>query len=225
MAYRKKASLVMKLNPDLVIVPECEHPSKLKNLADPSGVIWQGENLNKGLGVFSYHGYSIKLLHTHNPAIKNILPIAVSKGSINFILLAIWAYNPIDKDYNYVGQVWKAINFYEGLLKNKNVIIIGDFNSNVFWDKLKRKTNHTMVVEKLAALNIFSTYHLHQSLKQGKEQHPTFFMYHHENKPYHIDYCFASADLLQNLQSVEIGKYQDWVEYSDHTPIIATFKM
>ena len=224
MAYRNKASQILKLNPDLVIIPECEHPDRLKNLANPTDIIWQGENINKGLGIFSYNDYRIKLLEIHDPTVRNILPISVTKGSINFSLLAVWAYNPLDRDYNYIGQVWKAINLYEKLLKNQDVIIVGDFNSNVFWDKLKRKTNHSMVVQKLAELNIFSTYHIHESLEQGKERHPTFFMYHHEDKPYHIDYCFASSGFLKNLQSFEIGAYQEWHKYSDHSPIIVTFK-
>ena len=224
MAYRNKASQILKLNPDLVIIPECEHPDRLKNLANPTDIIWQGENINKGLGIFSYNDYRIKLLEIHDPTVRNILPISVTKGSINFNLLAVWAYNPLDRDYNYIGQVWKAINLYEMLLKNQDVIIVGDFNSNVFWDKLKRKTNHSMVVQKLAELNIFSTYHILESLEQGKERHPTFFMYHHEDKPYHIDYCFASSGFLKNLQSFEIGAYQEWHKYSDHSPIIVTFK-
>jgi exodeoxyribonuclease III len=30
MAYRKKAGFILKHQPDIVIVPECEHPDKLK---------------------------------------------------------------------------------------------------------------------------------------------------------------------------------------------------
>ena len=48
-------------------------------------------------------------------------------------------------------------------------------------------------------------------------------MYRHKNKPYHIDYCFVSADLVAKLRSVEIGDYDFWTKYSDHVPVIVTF--
>ena len=228
MAFRKKAGFILKHLPDILIVPECEHPDKLifnKDIPPPTDVLWYGTNKNKGLAIFSYSNYKLELLKVHNPEIKFILPVAVTNGAFNFTLFAIWAYNPFDKDYNYIGQVWKAINHYQPLLKSKNVILTGDFNSNVFWDKLNRKTNHSMVVEQLAALKIFSTYHFHLNIKQGAEAHPTFFLYRHLNKPYHIDYCFASANLLKKIENVTIGSHKDWAKLSDHSPLMVSFKV
>ena len=226
MAFRKKADFILKYQPDILIIPECEHPDKLKfndDVVKPTSFLWYGTNQNKGLGVFSYGKYKLKLLKEHNPELKIILPISVTGGSVDFTLLAVWAYNPLDRDYNYIGQVWKAVQFYEKLLIKKNVLIIGDFNSNVIWDRLKRKSNHSTVVEMLTNLNIHSTYHTHFNQIQGKETDPTFFLYRHENKPYHIDYCFASANLISKLTNVEVGKYEQWKMHSDHKPLIITF--
>ncbi len=228
MAFRKKATLILSHMPDIIVVPECEHPDKLKFNPDtpiPTEILWHGTNQNKGLGIFSYNNYNLRLLDIHDPNLKTILPIAVTGGSLDFTLFAIWAYNPLDKDYNYIGQVWKAIHFYESILKGKAVILAGDFNSNVFWDNLSRKSNHTMVVEKLTNLNIYSAYHIHQNLPQGKEVHPTYFMYRHQNKPYHIDYCFASADLIDKLERIEIGAFEQWSQHSDHSPLIVLFRL
>ncbi len=227
MAFRKKAEFILTYKPDILIVPECEHPDKLKFNRDvpiPTDILWYGSNQNKGLGVFSYSDYRFQLLDIHNADLKIILPIAVTGGSIDFTLLAIWAYNPSDPSYNYIGQVWKAIYHYEQLLSGDNIILAGDFNSNVFWDKLQRKCNHTMVVEKLAALNIYSTYHTYLNLSQGQEVHPTYFMYRHKIRPYHIDYCFASAALITKLDNVEVGTHEQWTNYSDHIPLIVSFK-
>ena len=213
MAQRKKAGFILTHKPDILIVPECEHPDKLKFNADtpiPTHVLWYGTNQNKGLGVFSYSKLKFRLLDIHNPDLKTILPIAVTGRSFDFILFAIWAYNPQDREYNYIAQVWKAIHHYERILKGKNIILAGDFNSNVIWDKLRRKSNHSMVVEKLTNLNIFSTYHTHFNLAQGVEEHPTYFMYRHQNKSYHIDYCFASGNFIDKLENVEIGTYEQW---------------
>ncbi|MBC7903616.1 MAG: endonuclease/exonuclease/phosphatase family protein, partial [Gemmatimonadaceae bacterium] len=162
MAFRKKAGLIFDEAPDILIVPECECPEKLKlrpDLPFPTSVLWYGVNPHKGLAVFSFGPYKLKLLKTHNESISIILPIEVTGGAFNFTLIATWAYNNHDKGYNYIGQVWKAIEHYAKILKRKNVIIAGDFNSNVFWDKLKRKVSHTMVVKKLSEMGIHSTYH------------------------------------------------------------------
>jgi endonuclease/exonuclease/phosphatase family metal-dependent hydrolase len=149
----------------------------------------------------------------------------VTGGKVDFILFAIWANNPEDKDGQYVTQVWKAIHHYESLLSASKTILIGDFNSNTIWDKPKRKGNHSDVVTKLAEKKIYSTYHLFHRQEQGKEQHPTLFLYRHENKPYHLDYCFASEDFIERLQHVEVGIYQDWSKHSDHKPLIVTFDL
>ncbi len=227
MAFRKKAEFILEHKPDILIVPECEHPDKLKfnnSISNPTDILWFGTNQNKGLAILSYSNFRFKLLDLHNPELKMIIPVEVSNGNFTFTLFAIWAYNPLDTDYKYVGQIWKAVNYYEQLLKEENIILAGDFNSNVIWDKLNRKVSHAMLVEKLSSLNIFSTYHSHSSSAQGVETHPTFYMYRHQNKPYHIDYCFVSSALLNKLESVEIGDYDYWIKYSDHVPVIATFK-
>ena len=106
MAYRRKADYILKYKPDILIVPECEHPDKLKFKSDtpiPKDILWYGNNQNKGLGVFSYSNYKFKLLNIHNADLKIILPIAVTGGKIDFTLFAIWANNPQDRDYNYIG--------------------------------------------------------------------------------------------------------------------------
>lgn len=228
MAYRKKADFILKEKPDILIIPECECPDKLKfntGTPIPTDIFWYGSNPNKGLAVFSYCDYKFQLLEIHNPDFKNIIPLSVSDGQFDFTLFAIWANNPQDKDGHYITQVWKAINYYDKLLLNSRTMLIGDFNSNTIWDRVSREGNHSTVVEKLAAKNIFSTYHKFHDQIQGKEKHPTLFMYRHENKPYHIDYCFASTDLIDKLINVEVGNYADWTKHSDHKPLIVTFDL
>ena len=228
MAFRKKAQFIAHELPDILVVPECEHPDKLKfpdGTPLPTSIFWYGKNVNKGVGVFSYTDLKFRLLDCHNPEIKTILPISVTGGEFDFVLFAIWAFNPDDKDYVYVGQIWKAIHYYEEILASNPLILAGDFNSNAIWDKPKRKSTHTMVVNKLAELNIFSTYHLHLDQIHGKEAHPTYFLYRHQNKPYHLDYCFASKHFTDKLDHVEVGAYEDWTAHSDHKPLKVTFSL
>jgi exodeoxyribonuclease III len=226
MAFRQKAKFILKYNPDILIIQECEHPYKLKfnsDFPEPEDILWYGKNENKGLAIFSYSDYRFKLLDSYNPDFKLVIPIEVTGNDLNFILYAIWAYNPDDKNNQYIGQVWKAINYYDKILKNNHSIIIGDFNSNVIWDKLKRIGNHSHVVQYLEGIGVQSTYHKMYNQLQGKEQHPTFYMYKQESKPYHIDYCFVSKLFLNNVQNVKIGEYENYIRYSDHMPIIIEF--
>ena len=228
MAFRKKAEFILAYKPDIVVIPECEHPDKLKFNAGvplPNDIFWYGENPNKGLGVFSYSNYRFKLLPNHNPQLKTILPLAVTGGEIDFTLFAIWANNPKDKDGAYVTQIWKALHHYEKLLTKGKTILIGDFNSNTYFDKPRREGNHTTVVEKLKANKITSTYHQFHNQIQGKEKHPTWFLYRHRDKPYHLDYCFASDYFIKRLKKVEIGSHKNWAQLSDHVPVVVEFNI
>jgi exonuclease III len=226
MAFRKKAEIILKHKPDILIVPECEHPDKLifKNVKlQPKEVLWYGHNPNKGLAIFSYSDFKLKVLDVYNDKLKLIIPITVSNTSFAFTLFAIWANNPNDTEGQYVTQVWKALHHYDSLLANTETILIGDFNSNTIWDKPRREGNHSTVVEHLEKKKIYSLYHKYFKQTQGKEKHPTLYMYRHKNKPYHIDYCFASKAIADKLRSVKIGAYDYWMQYSDHVPVIVTF--
>jgi exodeoxyribonuclease III len=227
MAFRKKAHHILIHQPDILVVPECEHPDKLRYTADSCVAtcsLWFGTNQNKGLGIFSYNGYRLKLIRIHKPEFRMIVPIRVSNPYTSFTLFAIWANNPKDPDGVYVEQVWKAIRHYHKHLKNKQTILAGDFNSNSIWDRKSREGNHSDVVNFLAQKGIYSTYHLYHGQAQGKEDHATHYLYRHKNKPYHLDYCFASANLAGKLQGVEIGDYEYWSPFSDHVPVIVSFK-
>jgi exodeoxyribonuclease III len=226
MAFRKKANFILTYKPDILIVPECEHPDKLFFSADtpkPKDTLWFGKNQNKGLAIFSYSDYRFTVLDNHNQDLQMIIPIAVTGGRFSFNLFAIWANNPTDPDGQYVEQVWKALHHYDNLLTNTRTILAGDFNSNTIWDRKRRQSNHSNVVKLLEDKGIFSSYHLHNKQAQGTEKHPTLYLYRHKDKPYHVDYCFVSADMAEKLQSAEVGDFDSWTKYSDHVPVIVTF--
>lgn len=226
MAFRKKADLILSYKPDILVVPECEHPDKLLFAHDtlkPTDILWFGKNQNKGLAIFSYCSFRFKLLDNYNSDLQWIIPIAVTGGDFDFNLFAIWANNPNDRDGQYVEQIWKALSHYNALLSNTRTMLVGDFNSNTIWDRKRREGNHSNVVKKLEEKGITSVYHLQYRQTQGEEIHPTLYMYRHKDKPYHIDYCFVSADMATKLQSVEIGEFDFWSKYSDHVPVIVTF--
>ena len=223
MAFRKKAKFILTYKPDILIVPECEHPDKLlfaPTIPKPTNIIWFGKNQHKGLAIFSYSDFKFKVHENHNQDIQLIIPITAYNETQEFNLFAIWANNPKDKDGPYVEQIWKAIHFYKDAIKDTNTILVGDFNSNTIWDKKHRESNHSNVVQVLAEKGIYSTYHNHFKDEQGAEEQPTLYMYRNKDKAYHIDYCFVSTDLLEKVSAVEVGQYDDWIKHSDHVPVI-----
>ena len=226
MAFRKKAGFILTHKPDILVVPECEHPDKLlfpAGTPKPMDSLWFGKNQHKGLAIFSYSNYRFSVLDDHNEDFKMIIPVSVTGGQFDFTLFAIWANNPDDPDGQYVTQVWKAIHHYGTLLRGTRTLLIGDFNSNTIWDRKHRASNHSNVVKLLEDKGILSTYHLYYKQAQGTEEHPTLYMYRHKDKPYHIDYCFVSADMAGRLQSVEVGDFDFWTKHSDHVPVVVTF--
>ncbi len=226
-AFRKKAEIILKYNPDILIVQECENPEKLifsNSTIKPDDFLWFGDNQHKGLGIFSFGDYKFEILEQHNPEFKIVVPIKVTNHNYSFVLFAIWANNVGDKNNRYIEQVWKAINYYDEILDTETTILAGDFNSNKIWDRKYRIGNHSTVVDKLESKSIFSIYHKHYNEEQGKESKPTFYLQRNKDKPYHIDYCFASENLMEKFKDIEIGSYENWIEYSDHSPVIVRFE-
>jgi exonuclease III len=224
-AFRKKNARILSFEPDILVVAECENQERLKFgelTPQPNDFFWHGDRKSSGLAVFSYSDYKFKLHETFNPEFRYIIPLQAVRGNESFLLLAIWAMNNKDNyEARYIGQVWLAINYYASLLTEKT-ILIGDFNSNKIWDYKDRIGTHTDVVEKLAEKNIHSLYHHCRCIEHGKETEPTFFMQRNRNKPYHIDYCFASKEIIRDGYTFNIGTYDHWQDLSDHTPIIIT---
>lgn len=222
MAFRKKSKAILDLSPDILVVQECEHISKYKEhelISASNQFIWIGENLNKGIGIFSFNEYQIKLSDTYSDRYKYIIPLEVS-GDKNFNLFAIWAMpDKMQKATSYIGQIWQSIEYYKDEL-NKSSVLIGDWNSNQIWDKKRKVGNHTQTVDKLKKQQIQSLYHTIHKVKHGEENDPTLYLTKNIKKPYHIDYCFASTELITEETTVQIGTYEDWIRLSDHMPLI-----
>ncbi len=221
-AFRNKYPFIFAHHPDILIIQESEHTNKLTYSNPPTQSLWYGDNPHKGISIQTFGTYTIKPHKSHNPDLKYIIPLTVTGEGQTFILLAIWANNAQDPEGRYIEQVWKALHYYEKLLKQP-IILTGDFNSNTIWDKPRREGNHTAVVNQLAKRNIHSIYHQQYQQAQGKEAHPTFYLQRKKEKPYHIDYCFASQSFCERLSSIQMGEYEEWIGLSDHMPLIIRF--
>jgi len=226
MAFRKKYTSILAWKPDILIVPECENPEKINNKFYYQE-LWVGHNKHKGLGVFSFNNIDINIHDSYSEEYKYVLPITVSDSLKRINLIAIWSQNnKEDPRRRYIGEVWNSLNYYKELL-SQPIIIAGDLNWNMIWDIKPEYSLYGKLTDVLNLLNEFgisSAYHHCKDMKFGCEQDPTFFLQYKRQKPYHIDYIFASADMMNKVKSVNVGEYGEWRPYSDHVPLLVEFE-
>lgn len=210
--FREKYKAIQLLDADIYVIQESENPRKYIEEFEGffTNYIWFGEDQNRGLAVFAKP--DIKLLQLNWPSygLRYFVPIEVNN---DFILLAVWTSKSSYIEGYYVYQSINIDKFKE------NIVIIGDFNSNVKWDKDHGIRNHSAVIRDLKELGILSAYHYITRDVEGKEKQPTFYQSRKNGKNIfnHIDYCFTRAE---NIKDFKVFDLSDWIKYkTDHAPI------
>jgi len=202
-ALRKKFRHLDAFQADIIVVQECENPAAIKDTEYREWAkkfLWVGENSNKGLGIFARDNVKIDLLdwdtminygRSDNRNLKYFIACTINN---EFTLLGAWCHGANSPTFGYVGQLWQYLQKHK--TKLKKTIIAGDFNSNVTWDRWDRWWNHSDVVRELGELNIENVYLHYFKEEAGKESRPTFYLHRNREKPYHIDYIFASSEFI-----------------------------
>lgn len=212
--FREKFKEIIKYNADIYVIQECENPEVCSNLEYKDfskNHIWIGNNCNKGLGIFAKENIKLEKLDWPSYCLRHFLPVRIND---KYNLLGVWACAPYIEEY-YIYQNINIENY------NDKTIIIGDFNSNKIWDKAHGIRNHTVVLEELKTKKLESSYHYKYNEIQGQETNPTFYLYRHLDKGYHIDHCFCNINLINDYK-VLVDK--NWLNYSDHIPIMIEIK-
>lgn len=207
-----KFEKVFALEPDILVVQECE---KLpKNFFPNASYLWVGQNEKKGLGVLIFGG-SGKVDRSFRSDLVEFIPVQTDFGS----LLGVWAFNNrAKKRYgdSFDGSIESAIAHYGDFIRHKsNIGVVGDFNNSTIWDGINSAKPFRKTIERLGELGLTSAYHSSKSEKFGNESAATFFHTKNKEKRYHIDYLF-----LRQPGRLTLGAYEDWIEFSDHVPII-----
>ncbi len=219
-AFRKKYHLLDKFEWDLLIIQECENPEESAPAYRDWAkcYLWKGENKHKGLGVFAKAGISLEPLEWDDGGFQSFLPCHVA-GS--FDLMAVWTKQANSPNFGYIGQLWRYLGLHKDKMAGRKILLAGDLNSNTRWDEWDRWWNHSDVVKILKDLDIYSIYHEYHGEEQGKESCPTLYHRRNSEKPYHVDYVFASSQLIDpKVSNIKIGEKDDWLAHSDHMPII-----
>jgi len=224
-AFRKKFHALDNFQADVLIIQECENPDESTHHYREwaKNYLWTGENKNKGIGVFARPDVRLTKLDWNSDGLQSFLPCRVNDA---FDLVAVWTKQANSPNFRYIGQLWKYLNLHGEKLVGKPVILAGDLNSNTCWDEWDRWWNHSDVVQMLSDQGLSSLYHSYFCEEQGQETRPTLFHQRKEEKPYHVDYSFASAGLFDStVNTVEVGEKTPWLELSDHMPIIFSVRI
>lgn len=209
--FREKFPIIQKLNADVYVIQECENPERYEKIFSNflTDFVWYGEKDSKGLGIFVKPNIKMEPNHWPTYCLRHFISVKLNNA---IDLLGVWASSPYIEEY----YIYQSINIDR---YGDNTVIIGDFNSNAIWDKKHGKRNHSAVVAELKAKNLVSAYHHTTGESAGKETASTFYLYKHDNKKYHIDYCFLNPTLIKDFQ---ILNSKEWLNNSDHVPIQIT---
>jgi exodeoxyribonuclease-3 len=229
MALHRKFEALRRLEPDIAVICECAEPVRLLARGELKGLsgdpVWIGRNPHKGLAIFAFNGYAVRLLEGFHATLRYIAPVRVT-GPSECNLLAAWAQNASAGMTRKLqsGPLRRALTKYKSFLHGQPAIVAGDLNNNVIWHRPGWRMNHGTAVAILESYGLVSAYHALRGEAQGRESAPTLYWRDRskDGPTYHIDYVFLPERWLRHVREFTIGSFEDWCGsgLSDHVPVV-----
>ena len=223
--FKKNYKTMLEKKADIYVIQECTDP-KISDSEDYVElddeyywVKWVGDEKtpNYGLGIFAKNEVDIEVCDLDNKGLRYFIPVTVKD---EFNLLGVWT-NPDMKGSKVAHYPKEITKYYEAHKDsgffNEDMIICGDFNCDKRVLNNAHKKNVDEMIGKLSEINLIDVYHARNREEEGKELIPTFYMNYNLNKPYHLDHVFATQGKVKCLK---IGDPDEWIELSDHMPLI-----
>ncbi|MHB8804388.1 MAG: hypothetical protein ACYC7C_04010 [Coriobacteriia bacterium] len=198
------------LQPDIVVLCETAPPSA----PDGSRVCWVGAG-TPGLAVVAFGECELEP-HPLNDGAPPLTAGFSVHGPRELHLLAAW---PVQYrgGATYHRVLMEALDRYEGFLSAGHAMLIGDLNSSTRVSS--QQQTHPQFVQRAEELGLRSLYHEHSGEAHGEEPVHTYRHHNRAEEPFHIDYCFASADLRAGARLTVVDS-DEWWGRSDHCPIV-----
>lgn len=222
---RYKNEIILDLVPDIAVIQDCLHPSRLNGVMDYHDAVWIGKK-DKGICVFSFsEDYKLSML-INEVKYEWVVPIKVS-GAADFVLLAVWARRM--PGYSYGKLIYSALKEYEVFLRKSPVIIIGDFNVDKkvtsSFSGISGSKGFDALIEFLGSFGLTSCYHYFNNEPFGMESLANYFHYGKIDKPFHVHYCFVSKEILQEAQQFQIIEGEELNQIGFHLPLLFESEM
>jgi len=218
-ASQQKIDLLLGLNPDVAVVPECSEANIEALKAKGYSAFWLGQLSTKGIGVIAGNGWKLTPRLDNLAALKTVAAFDVS-GPANFTLVAVWTQST--KGYRGYAAELHAIATHPEWFRNGPVVLAGDLNSNSRWDSECKPNHHSSFIELMRGFGLESAYHLMSEEAQGAEKRPTHYHQWNSEKGFHLDYVFVPAEWRNRISAAEVGTYEQWGKISDHCPVIVS---
>jgi endonuclease/exonuclease/phosphatase family metal-dependent hydrolase len=219
-ALRRKLALVDSLGADIIAIQECEDPARSRDAAYRAwaggAYVWAGQLPAKGLGLFARASWAQRAFAPLDWATQAqyFLSARIAKAPV----CAIWAHRGLGAR-PYIGQIHLALQSPPEWLEDPHCVLLGDFNSNLIWDKPNSALGHAKTMARLVDRGFSSAYHSHFDAPQGREPHPSFYLHRAPEKPYHIDFAYFGRGW--RITDCKVGAPADWLAHSDHMPLSA----
>jgi hypothetical protein len=198
------------VGPDVVVLQECARPSP----PNPS-VAWFGANPRQGVAIIGRAPFRV----LPEPVREGTSSMFAGRvlGPVNFTVVAVWA----QPEPNYSEALRRGLSIYRGLLTAAPSVLVGDFNSSVAWDAEHGRSDHQELDRQLREdFGLVSAYHVATGERPGSESRPTHYWRWQEASAFHLDYCYLPQAWVPGLESVTVGRYDEWADASDHRPLI-----
>lgn len=221
MAFARKADRLLALQPDVAIVQECSSSSELAGF---DRIAWTGAYERKGMAVFARPELSATVgRDLWDQTREWFIPIRLDRLGID--LLACWAMNHHGhEDRPRKGRTMAALAHYEPMLAGRRAIVIGDLNNNVFWDR-PAYPDFANITGELARHGLVNLHYARTGEIPGNEWNATLYFLRNADRRYLIDHVFLPAAWLPRVSSYAIGAAVDWLDVSDHVPVVVDLRM
>lgn len=240
MAFREKASAVLSLRPDLLIVPECEslailrrnsrlhQPALFSNpplCLDDDHSLWIGKEIakqNKGLAVFTFGEYSLRELPfdlSNGPIL--CLPLHVQRNGVNsFDLMAVWSFYGSTKLNRGKNPMTHGLEDFSSVFGSEHLVVAGDFNSPINFEE-RGPGGFKATNAALESRGLVNAYNVASGEPLNQESQPTYYMYFQRERSYHIDHIYVPRAWINGMRAA-CGDFQTWVaaRLSDHVPVV-----
>jgi hypothetical protein len=216
MALHRKAPRLLALRPDVAVVQECAAKAELEGMVR---VGWTGRLASKGLAVFARPDLgAVVAKDIWDPTREWFLPVRVP--ALGLDLLACWAMNHRGlEERPKKGRTGAAVEHYRDFLSSGRAILLGDLNDNVTWDTARWPVFADLTAH-LAGMDLVNLYHARSGERLGAESRGSLFFYRDVQRPYLIDHVFMPRTWLGRVAAFEVAPAADWLDVSDHVPVI-----
>lgn len=214
-----KREPLMALAPDLAIIGEAT-AAGVAALSPESALCSEPLEGPSGLCVAIIGNNGWRLEKLAEATDRHVLAARAIKNDRALTIVGVWM---LPEKGDYIMPCVRALREMKGHLTGE-VIVAGDFNAHPQFDEGKASGRRfSALLEALGDAGLESLWHTTRGELHGQESAATFFKNLRADKPFHIDYMFASPSLAQRCRSLAVGEHSAWagMKLSDHAPLIA----